>query len=62
MIKFKIGSSFVSAAILICFGAYYFTTGNKAFANALFIWGLISTFAGLLWIYASTRYNRKNKP
>jgi hypothetical protein len=61
IVKFKIVSSFVSGAILVLFGAYYFTMGNKGMAKALFIWGLISTFAGLLWIYASIRHNRKTR-
>lgn len=60
ILKFKILSGIIFGSIFILIGAYSFATGNKETAKSLFTFGLISTLAGLLWIFTSKKYNKTN--
>jgi hypothetical protein len=59
MLKFKIISSMIIAFLSTATGAYNFTRGDKAGAKGFFIFGLVSTAASLIWVFAYSR-NRKN--
>ena len=58
-LKYKIGIPLISSFALIAWGAYQFTTGNTAFARSLFLWGMISTLAGIIWILIAKRQHQR---
>ncbi|HRP32694.1 MAG TPA: hypothetical protein PKV73_12415 [Agriterribacter sp.] len=58
-LKYKIGIPLISSFVFIALGAYHFATDNTAFAHSLFLWGMVSMLAGIIWILmAKGRHQR----